>query len=405
MYDKDKIPKLPYGEGSIYIHNDQLLAYKKTITLKNGKQVRKVVFGKTPKICMDKMREAERELNAKNKETYKITLIDGINDWLANVHRYTVKQQTYERLLGTAKNQIESTAIGHARYQDVTSTDIQKVINDLNDQEYSFSVIKKTYDLLNAFYRYASAKDNIQNPMLLVVAPKSVHTKAEPKQVEWFEKDEITRFVNTSIAKYSNGRRRFKHGCALAANIYLGLRGGELLALQWKDVDFERCNVVISKTLVELANKEYDSSRPQEMKDLGIKKTIFVVQKNTKTYHDRAVQLNDMAKLLLLLHFDSTPYKREDDYVISTESGKTCTLKFLQETIKSMEKLANIDKPCNTHILRHTCASLYFKAGVPIEMICKFLGNSREVCEKTYVHFAQEQMKNAANQMLKVFQI
>ena len=53
----------------------------------------------------------------------------------------------------------------------------------------------------------------------------------------------------------------------------------------------------------------------------------------------------------------------------------------------------------STHTLRHTCASLLFKAGVPIEMICKILGNSREVCEKTYVHFAEEQMKNVANSM------
>lgn len=405
MYDKDKIPKLPYGEGSIYIHNDQLLAYKKTITLKNGKQVRKVVFGKTPKICMDKMREAERELNAKNKETYKFTLIEGITEWLNTVHRYSVKQQTYERLLGTAKNQIESSSIGHTRYQDITSEEIQILLNGLNDKEYSYSVIKKTYDLLNAFYRYVSAKDNIKNPMLLVVPPKSVHTKAEPKQVEWLEENEISRFIDACGAKFNTGTRRFKYGYALAANIYLGLRGGELLSLQWKDIDLEGGNVFVSKTLVEIKNKEYDDSKPELMKKMGIKKTVFVVQKNTKTYHNRAVPINDMAKLFILLHFDSTPYKREDDYFISTDNRKTSTLKNIQENIKSIEKFAGIYKSCNTHILRHTYASLSFKRGVPIEYICKFMGNSREVCEKTYVHFAEEQMKNEANKIVHMFQL
>jgi site-specific recombinase XerD len=59
----------------------------------------------------------------------------------------------------------------------------------------------------------------------------------------------------------------------------------------------------------------------------------------------------------------------------------------------------------NTHILRHTCASLYFRAGVPIEMICAILGNTREVCEKTYIHFVEEQLKDAAAKMVPVIEL
>lgn len=73
----------------------------------------------------------------------------------------------------------------------------------------------------------------------------------------------------------------------------------------------------------------------------------------------------------------------------------------MSDIIKAMEQEADTEvQSCGTHILRHTCASLYFRAGVPIETICAILGNTREVCEKTYIHFIEEQLQNAAKQMV-----
>lgn len=70
--------------------------------------------------------------------------------------------------------------------------------------------------------------------------------------------------------------------------------------------------------------------------------------------------------------------------------------------IRRIEEEGNTNvRAHNTHILRHTCASLYFRAGVRVEVICRILGNSREVCEKTYIHFVEEQLKDAASQTVR----
>lgn len=72
----------------------------------------------------------------------------------------------------------------------------------------------------------------------------------------------------------------------------------------------------------------------------------------------------------------------------------------MSDAIKQIEISAGTKtKSYGTHILRHTCASLYFKNNVPIEVICAILGNTREVCEKTYVHFVEQQLAVAAHKI------
>lgn len=383
-----QIPKLPYGQGTISQFNDDLLIYKKNIKLPNGRTVRKSVYGKTPKICMDRMKEAEQELFNSKAVVCNDLLIDAIYKWLELTHKSTVKPQSYQRLLGTARNQIEESEIGHLRYQEVTSDDIQFVINNLNQQGLSHSTIKKVYNLLGAFYKHVSLRDHIDNPMLLVKMPKVSNVLAEVKQVEWFEKDDIDKFISACDIHYPNGRLKYKYGYILAANIFMGLRGGELLALQWKDIDFNANTAYVSKTLIEYRDSDG--------------KTHFEIQNSTKRDVNRYVPINSKAKELILQYKDTCEFTDPDDFVISTANRKTNTLKNLSDMIKKIEDDGNTTvRAHNTHILRHTCASLYFKAGVRVEVICKILGNSREVCEKTYIHFVEEQLKDAASQTVQ----
>lgn len=387
-----KIPKLPHGEGSMYPYDDNLIVFRKTIKLNNGKKIRKAVYGKTPKECIAKMREAEKQLEKEYKPANKTLLIDAILIWLDTTHKQTIKPQSYQRLVGVAHNQIEQSDIGHVRYQDITGDEIQNFINTLNESRYSHSTIKKVYNLLGAFYKYASVRDRIDNPMLLVTMPKASNILAETREVEWFEQDDIDRFIEACGARYMNGRLRFKYGYILAANIYMGLRGGELLALQWKDIDFDKGTVYVSKTLI-------------EYRDLDNNKTHFEIQNSTKRDTNRYVPMNSKAKELIQLYRSNCEFTEPDDFVISTSNRNTNTLKNLSDMIKSIEEEGDTKvRAHNTHILRHTCASLYFRAGVRVEVICRILGNSREVCEKTYVHFVEEQLQDAATMTIKAIE-
>ena len=323
-----------------------------------------------------------------------------MNKWLVTVKKPVLKSQSYKRLESVIKNQIGKSDIAHIRYQTLTSDEIQAVINKLNEDNYSHSVIKKTYDCLNEFYRYISAKDKIDNPMLLVVMPTTNNIKAETKTVEFFEQDDIEKFINECGATYNTGTYKYRYGYALAANIYMGMRIGELLALQWKDIDFEKRTVYVCKTLIEENNPEYDQSNPELMKDKKIRKVRYVIQNSTKKSKNRYVPINTKAMELLKKHKSMSEFTDDEDFVICTRNRKTNTIKNISDTIKAIEIASEtkVQSP-GTHILRHTCASLYFRAGVPIETICQILGNTREVCEKTYVHFIEEQLKDAASKI------
>jgi integrase len=323
-----------------------------------------------------------------------------MNKWLTIIKQPTLKAQSYNRLKSTIKNQIENTSIGHTRYNMVTTEEIQSLINKLNNDNYSHSVIKKTFDALNDFYRYISAKDKIDNPMLLVNMPTTDNIKAETKTVEFFEQDDIDKFITECSARYNTGTLKYRSGYAIASNIYMGMRIGELLALQWKDIDFESNTAYVCKTLIEIDNPEYDPNNKELMKEKGIKKVKFIVQNSTKKSKNRYVPINSKAKELLLLHKQNSQYTEPTDYIINTRNRKTNTIKNISDTIKSIEKAAETKvQASGTHVLRHTCASLYFRKGVGIETICQILGNTREVCEKTYVHFIEEQLKDAASKI------
>lgn len=61
-------------------------------------------------------------------------------------------------------------------------------------------------------------------------------------------------------------------------------------------------------------------------------------------------------------------------------------------------------KAHGTHVIRHTCASLYFRKGAKAELIAALLGHSVDVCRSTYIHFVEEQ-KKAAVKLIEDFDI
>lgn len=393
--------KLGFGDGSIYKLKDGMYAYKKNLLLPDGTRMRKRVTGESKKVCIEKMAKVEEDLNRLVVLKKNSTLSVAIVDWFDNIKSTKNEKQTNIRIKSTIRCHILNSDLGNTRYALVTTEQLQEFIDSLNEEkELSKSSIDKVYQVLNGFYRYQSLKDGIYNPMSLVINPRSKDVKKDEKVIEWYEEDEIPKFINEAISTYKTGKIKHKYGCALAANIFIGLRIGELLALKWSDIDFEHKVVSVTKTLIEVENDAYDYNNPELMKKKGIPKKKLEVQNFTKNKKNRKVNLNNSAIKYLWMHKERSVFTEDDDFVFLTTSRKNNSDKHMYDAIKEIQNAAGLNKKSSgTHILRHTCSFLHYLKGTKVEEIARILGNSPDVCRKYYLHFSNGQLQDAVDKL------
>lgn len=385
------IPNLPHGQGNIsWIPGRNKFLYKKNI---NGQ--RKSVLGDTVKEVMEKMNCLEREGRKGTARQKVVVLGDAMMDWLDTYKKPKLKKTSYDTLRKTISSRIVAYDIGAVRLTEIDSDMIQKHLNRLNEEEHlSYSTIKKCYDALNDFYRNRTVSGKLdRNPMLAVEMLNKENIVKEPKKIEFFENDDIRRFIDraSEIRAWSK-RPLYQYGFCLCANIYLGMRAGELLALRWRDVDFESSTIYVHENLQLVSNPG------------GVPAQVYETQ-SLKNYQNRHIHMNNRAKYFLELQREYSGYTSPNDYVCCTRDGKHAAVTYLSSNIKAIEHDAGTTvKAYGTHIIRHTCASLYFRKGVRVELIASLLGHSVDVCRNTYIHFVEEQ-KKAAVKLIDDFDI
>lgn len=375
------IPQLPHGQGSIaWLPDREKYSYKKVI---NGK--RRVVYGTTVKDVMNQMTRLEKESNKRTMKQKTVTLKDAMLDWLEIYKKPKLKKTSYDTLRKTILSRIAAYDLGSMRLTAIDSDMIQQHLNRLNEECLSYSTIKKCYDALNDFYRNRTMSGKIElNPMLAVEMLNKENIHKGTKEIEFFENDDINKFIDQACTIRTWSKKPlYQYGFCLCANIYLGMRAGELIALQWKDVDFVNDTIYVHKNLQLVTNPNGKPAQIYETQSL-------------KNYQNRHIHMNNRARYFLEMQKKYSEYTAPDDYVCCTRDGKHAAVTYLSNNIKEIELAGGTKvKAHGTHIIRHTCASLYFRKGVRVELIASLLGHSVDVCRSTYIHFVEEQKKDA----------
>lgn len=181
-----------------------------------------------------------------------VTLDEWFDVWLNTHKKRSIKESTQVRYDDFYRRYIHK-QIGRHRIADFTPILIERLLQGMADKDYSTKTIHDVYNILNAMLKYAVHNRMIAyNPCTGVEVPK---TKKKDIRVLTIEEQR-------EVVEHAKGRL---HESLIQVALGTGLRSGELRGLTWEDIDFQKREISISKTLVYI-------------KDLEAKRYVFKYQ-------------------------------------------------------------------------------------------------------------------------------
>lgn len=347
----------------------------------NGKWIQK--WGKG---C-DSKKDAERQLrryieqveNSFERKVDKSTVSEFLRHWLKAYCEPRLAQNTIRGYRTNIEKHIIP-YIGKTQLSSLTPRDIQKLYSQLASNGLSGTSIRYVHNNLHRALEYAVKQEIIyRNPASLVDPPK------------------INRYESTPLS--SNDAQRLltaAKGSELYAPITLavtlGLRRGEVLGLQWCDVDFVHNTITINHSgnyengkMVLSSPKTKQSRRTLRMPDL-LREALLVTQQKQ----------NEIAM------FVGEGFNPQN-VVCCRADGSILDIHSLHRKFKALLEYHRIPD-IRFHDLRHTYATLMLKDAVPAKIVQNALGHSSiGITMDTYSHVISEMQDIAADATNSIF--
>lgn len=363
--------------GKIYIGRDD-----------SGKEKFKYLSGKTEGEVKRKIREYNQ--SGTKIETKKISLQEYLYNWLRTFKRGTIKDSSYDTLEKTIRNQIVP-HIGLIHLQQVTSADIQSLLNDLKEKGYSYSTVKKAHDCLNDMFEHATIADDVtKNPMLLVNMLAA--SEFEKKEIRYFTEEECALLIEESSRQYSTGKLVYQYADAYVLMLNTGIRLGEAIGLKKTDWDKKEKTLHIQRNIQSISKRDANGNRIKGKQ---------LVSNTTKTYSgDRILPLNKAATEALERLCEQHP---NSEHIVCSSKGEIIPPERLERTFYRILKNVGISQ-AGTHSLRHTFASVLFAKGTDVKTVSELLGHaSIQITLNTYVHLIGKPKHNAVAKLDDAF--
>lgn len=172
-----------------------------------------------------------------------ITLDTWFDIWLNTHKKRTIKESTQVRYDDFYRRYIKK-QIGKQRVADFNPIILERLLQNMADDDYSTKTIRDVYNILNAMFKYAVHNRILTfNPCAGVEVPKTKTKQIRVLTVK--EQREVLEHAKERI-----------HENLIQVALGTGMRGGELLGLTWDDVDFRKREISVNKTLVYIKDKE-----------------------------------------------------------------------------------------------------------------------------------------------------
>lgn len=370
------MPRRGAREGTIRKRRDGRWEGRVLIQGAVGRPVRRSVYGKTrsdvQRVLRKVISDSEGGLDtAPTRQTVGVFL----NTWLEDVAGPRLRPRTLQGYSHHVTRHIQP-RLGHLRLQQLAPSHVQALVNDLVKSGLSPRTVRYVRAVLRAALNQALKWGLVsRNAAALVELPK-----ARRHEFKVLEPEEARSLL--LVAKDS------RLEALLSVGLAVGLRIGEVLGLQWTDVDLDGRTLRVRQALQRVGGE-----------------VEFVEPKSERSR--RTVTLPDFAVEALRRHRAQQLKERlaagggwvDTGLVFTTPLGTALDYSNLRKEFRRL--LAKAGLPMmRVHDLRHTCASLLLAQGVNPRVVMETLGHSQiSLTLDTYSHVLPSVNQEAAQKM------
>jgi integrase len=331
-------------KDNIKVRQKTAHSYEASVMI-DGKRIYK--NAKTASEAKQKLKEAIEKCKKGETVTRTSRLNVALAAYLQDIKRSKVKATTFDRAESIFEYHIKDEKLGRMQIGIITARDIQEHLTAQCKLGLSVSSIKKIYNLLGEFFRYATATRAILcNPMALVEMPHPSNFQHDTKDIEVLTVDEMLRVIEVAEHIGENGKPDYRYGEAIVLLLLTGLRSGELRGLSLNDISLSDKVMHIHQNIVYAKDREKG----------GIQ---YIVGDVKTKKSNRNVPLNDRA-LLAIQRMMETTYNKDTGYLVCTATGKIVTHSHLSRCYSAILKRAGV-RHMGLHSTRHTFATVVLK--------------------------------------------
>lgn len=317
---------------------------------------------------------------AKNSKYSNMLFSDYMLEWLENI-KPKVVQSTYMGYEQVVKGRLctyfKSKKI---KLIDLRPRDIQDFINYLYKQRLKGSTIAHYTSNMNTALKEAVIAEIIpSNPMDRIES-----VKKEVYIPEFYTDDELIELIEVIKAQ--------KLKLPLTLGIIYGLRREEILGLTWNAIDFKNKSITIRKTV---GRGKYDGVTQFLIKDIPKNKSSYRTLPMFDFIADLLKKYKEKYKLNEKI-FENTYITDYKDFICLMDNGELVKPDYVDRTFSRILK-ENGFRHIRLHDLRHSCATLLLRNGVPLPEIQKWLGHSNIITTQRYSHLDQNDKSIPAN--------
>lgn len=245
--------------------------------------------------------------------------------------------------------------------KEITAKDITAYLKELSIRYTSQKSLEKNRLVLNLIFKYAIERGEIEhNPCPDAKMPKNLQKskrKAAAKSDEVIIKEKLDGWLFPYFA------------------IYTGMRKGEILALQWKDIDLENEIITVSKSVY------HDGDRP------------YIKEPKTEAGKRKIPLLKPLKKRL-----EEIPEKKRENYIFSDNGTKPLTKRRYNTLFRKYKEETGIT--CTSHQLRHSFATIAFENGISPKDVQELLGHKQlSTTMDIYTEFREEHLKELTQKL------